>query len=125
MQKLKLFIVAAICCLSIITVSAIPDSHQSSSNSSSTVLHQKGPASQRPNAPSRVYIECRYGAGVMEFSFIEGVNSMSVTVANESYQSFDIVTAEEPMMELSLPSGEYAIECLTDDGRTFTGTIVL
>ena len=111
MQKLKLFIVAAICCLSIITVSAIPDSNQSSSNSSSTVLHQKGPASQRPNAPSRV--------------FIEGVNSMSVTVANESYQSFDIVTAEEPMMELSLPSGEYAIECLTDDGRTFTGTIVL
>lgn len=124
-MKFKLIPAILICTLISPAAMADENASQNGSTSGSSILYPIPKGTLRPRVPSRVYIACRYGAGVMEFSFIEGVNSMSVTVANESYQSFDIVTAEEPMMELSLPSGEYAIECLTDDGRTFTGTIVL
>lgn len=77
----------------------------------------------RPNAPSRVFIECTYGDGGMEFTFPEGVETLTVQISNEGETLTFVATSEEPRFEIPVLTGEYAIQCTTDDGRVFAGVI--
>lgn len=77
----------------------------------------------RPNAPSRSYIECFYGVGFIEFVMPDGVQTMGVRVFNGVDEYAGTVTANTPWVELPNLSGIYDIECTTDDGRVFSGSI--
>lgn len=79
--------------------------------------------SHRPNAPSRLYIECFYGEGFVEFIFPDGVQTMEVRVYNGVDEYAGTVSVENPLFELPILSGEYEIECSCDDGRIFSGMI--
>ena len=77
----------------------------------------------RPNAPSRSYIECFYGEGFVQFVFPDGVQTMMVRVYNGVEEYTGTVTADTPWVELPILSGIYDVECATDDGRVFSGSI--
>lgn len=77
----------------------------------------------RPNAPSRSYIQCMYGESFIEFVIPDEVESMSVRIYNGVDEYAGTVTADTPWIELPNMSGIYDIECTTDDGRIFSGLI--
>lgn len=77
----------------------------------------------RPNAPSRVYIECEYCAEYIEFTLPEGVTAISVVLTNGDDTLMDVATVESPVIYLPTLYGEYEMTCTTDDGRDFYGTL--
>lgn len=77
----------------------------------------------RPNAPSRSYIVCLYSEGFIEFTFPDGVQSMEVRIYNGVNEYVGTTTADTPWIELPSLSGIYDIECTTDDGRVFSGSV--
>ena len=88
-----------------------------------TVLRQDKRNSKRPNAPSRLYMECFYGEGFIEFVIPEGTESLSVRVYKEEEEWTGIVSMTNPIFELPELCGEYKVECIDDSGRTFSGII--
>lgn len=76
-----------------------------------------------PNAPSRIYIGCSYGAGYVQLAFPEGIYSATVTISNGEDEWFGFASVDEPLMETPVFYGDYTIECIADNGRLFTGTL--
>lgn len=99
-----------------------PDSSQTVGR---TILHHKKTDNPRPNAPSRVVIECSYGLNFIEFQMPEGANTLSVTVYNDDESFYGVVLKENPVFYTPQLNGEYMVQCVTDDGRVFAGTIEL
>lgn len=98
--------------------------NENSTSMYKTILkHNPAKKTGRPNAPSRSYIECFYGDGVVGFSFSGGVQSMEVRIYNGVNEYVGTTTADTPWIELPSLSGIYDIECTTDDGRVFSGVI--
>lgn len=78
---------------------------------------------KRPNTPSRIYIECRYCPEYLEFSFPDGVTSLSVFLSNDDNSLMDVASLESPIVYIPILYGEYGITCTTEDGREFYGTL--
>lgn len=129
MKGLIVLFVAFLSCLSI-PLSAAGSGDQKTDTpvppqqlSKITLLHLK-PASKRPNAPSRVGIECVYGEGYMTFAIPDSSFSLFVNVYNESAEWTGVVTQDDSTFELpDSMAGLYSVECTADDGRTYAGTI--
>ena len=98
--------------------------NKSSSDPGTAILYQKKYNSNRPNAPQRIYIECQYRNGSIEFIFPNGIYSVSVHIYNDLDNWWGIATTEEPCIEIPFFNGNYIIECTSDDGRTFSGEII-
>ena len=79
--------------------------------------------SLRPNAPSRVIIECAYGDGVLQLHLPSGVYYANLRLMNDTYVWEGLVTADNPTVEIPSLNGEYTLLCQTDDGRIFTGLL--
>lgn len=92
--------------------------------SKTIILRPKEPAG-RPNAPSRIQIECSYHDGSLEFSFPENVEAMMVSINNEEQNVIGMVYRDSPIFELPPLSGTFEISCMTDDGRIYYGIIQL
>lgn len=88
-----------------------------------TILKHLPSKDNRPNAPSRYYIACFYGESFIEFVFPNGVQTIEVRIYNEIYEYNGTATADTPWIELPSLSGIYDIECTTDDGRVFSGSV--
>lgn len=86
------------------------------------VLYDNIP-SGRPNAPSRVYIECTYGSGFINFSFPESIQEISVEIYNEDESICGVVTNNFPCMELPDMSGNYNIVCTTENNKIYRGIL--
>ncbi|MDO4334482.1 MAG: hypothetical protein Q4C37_01430 [Bacteroidales bacterium] len=131
MKKLKILFVVLLGCFSFSAIVAADPSSQGTSmdnppkqSSKTTQLHLKR-ASNRPNSPSRVGIECVYGEGFIEFSLPESVFSLSVTISNDTEEWYGFVTRYDFIQELPIGlSGEYSVECTAEDGRIYIGSIV-
>ncbi|MDE6305058.1 MAG: hypothetical protein K2L90_00545, partial [Muribaculaceae bacterium] len=91
------------------------------------ILIQKGGSNKRPNAPGRSFIECHYGNGYIDFTFLPNSNFMTVELVNDEISVWtELITIENPLIELpSNLSGEYNIVCTTDKDQVFVGTIYL
>ncbi len=76
-----------------------------------------------PHAPSRMYIECIYGKGYIQFFLPEGIYSLSVTIFSDSYSWSGFVTRDQSVLELPELEGSYTVKCNADDGKTYYGTI--
>ena len=90
-----------------------------------TVLHAKDISTHRPKAPLRLYIECLYGEGIIEFNMSEVIDNLDFTISTGS----DViwcghVTTDEPTTEIPILRGEYQIDCVTDGGMTFSGSLI-
>jgi len=88
-----------------------------------TVLRQHRGTTKRPNAPSRLYIECFYGDGFIQFVIPDGTQTLSVRVYNDSEEWSGVVSIANPTLELPTLIGEYTVECIDDSNRSFYGTI--
>lgn len=87
------------------------------------ILHMKV-ISNRPNAPSLFKMECTFGERFVTCTFPENVHTISVRLYNEREMYSDILTEENYIMEIPSLCGEYIIECDSDNGRTYTGTLI-
>ena len=92
--------------------------------SETIVLRPKEPKG-RPNAPSRIRIECNYYGDTLEFTFPANVEMMFVELINEENSTAGIVYSDSPNFELPPLCGEFEIRCTTDDGKTYYGMIQL
>ncbi len=79
--------------------------------------------SKRPNAPSRVFIECRYDEETMMFIMPDGIEYAEISISqNDEVIMTDVITRD--MCILPSPShaaGEYLVSCTSSDGRVFQG----
>lgn len=83
-------------------------------------------SSNRPGIPANLYLNCTLINGYLVFSFPEEVNSISIFIYNDYSSWSGFVTYTNPQTEIiNLSSGKYIIECSTDNGRTFSGSITL
>lgn len=126
MNRLKLFIMAFAVC-SLMSTAAADSSNSGSQNSSCdvarVVLRHVKPAKNRPNAPSRISMECFYGDGFIQPIFPEGVNSLCIRLYTETDEWTETVTISNNIVVLPPLKGTYCVECISDDGRTFVGEI--
>ncbi len=84
--------------------------------------HYKG-TTIRPNAPSRLTLECLYGDGFIEPIFPNGTQTLSVRVYNDVEEWSDVVSVTNPILRLPVLAGEYRVECIDDSNRSFHGFI--
>lgn len=129
MKKVKfLFTILAIS-LAFGMATASPDNNQNPGQSGThknvhdAILRHNKEKSGRPNAPSRLYIECFYGDGFIRFVFPDGTQTLSVRVYNDSEEWDGVVSVTNPTLELPPLSGEYTVECSDDANRSFRGII--
>ncbi len=105
-------------------INLAPQHHQNAVTGQKLSLRQKQPG-KRPNAPSRVFIDCYYADGVIEFAFPDGTSALDVSIANDSGLWVATVTPELPALLIDGITGNITIECTAPDGRTFIGNIIL
>jgi hypothetical protein len=105
---------------------ANPENSESANVSTNVVILRPKSLPTRPNAPSRNFIECSYDIGYLNLNLPTGVNYANVSISEissdiiwEGYVSTDSYTIQIPVL-----SGEYEIDCTTDDGRVYFGTLI-
>lgn len=75
----------------------------------------------RPKLPSRKGIRCSYSNTHIEMQFPEDVSMMTVSIYNDNETIwYGILTKEEPYADLPDIVGEYSIECVADNGKTYS-----
>lgn len=80
----------------------------------------------RPNSSDEnYYISLTWSADGIEFNLPEGIDSVNVIVYNNTQGWLGFVSRELNIITIPLPEGEYTIECYSDDGTCFSGTIKL
>ena len=128
MKKVKsLFTILAIS-LSFGMAIASPENNQSSGqygttqNVHSAYLRHKTEPSKRPNMQSRLYVECLYGDGFIQFVIPDGTQTLSVRVYNDEEEWSGVVSVTNPILKLPVLTGEYSVECSDDSNRSFYGT---
>lgn len=127
MDKLKFLILGVVFAFSCNIVMADSSSSGNTSEKATTkktVLYASPTGSLRPNAPSRLSMECSYGEEFIEFLLPEGVESLFIRVYDSLFELDGMVTCSNPRFETPNLQGEYSIECITEDGRVFFGIIV-
>lgn len=86
--------------------------------------------STKPNhhqTPSIVVIDCEYFDDVMSFVFPDHVEWADVDIKDDAGMSvvYDVVYADDPMLEIPLVQGTYEITCRTDGNQIFSGVIYI
>lgn len=88
-----------------------------------TVILQQKVNPIRPRVPSRITLECAYGDGYISCNFPESILLISVRLYNNTEEYTDIISQDNPTMLIPSLSGEYYIECETENGHLFVGTL--
>ena len=109
--------------LSATSLNCLASGHFPSSRIPTTFRFPKNPS--RPNAPSKVEIECYYEVGYMELSLPEGVEELTVTLyQNGLCVYYGVATPEASILEIPELIGEVEVECVDTLGRRYVGTIL-
>ncbi len=124
MKKFIVFALLLIFGLSISATMSASDDNSGVDIPYDTILLHPSRPSGRPNAPSRVYIECTYGIGFINFSFPENIQEVSVEIYNEEESVAGHVTNSFPRLDLPELTGSFTIICMTEDNRVFQGTLI-
>ncbi len=78
----------------------------------------------RPKAPSRDVIICHCNENELVFELPQSIYSMTVTIINTEYVLWTgLISRDNNVAEITLPSGEWVINCVAEDGRLFSGEI--
>ncbi len=97
---------------------------QTRSDSRSSRLNPKH--NGRPRMPSRDYIDCTPGAGVISFEANFDFYAMTVIIGDEDAPILTAsITPDDPTVEVGYLYGDYPVTCISDDGRQFYGTLHL
>lgn len=106
-----------------IKIQAMADQKENDSQETKTVLKPvKDPS--RPNKPSNYFIECRYGKGFIELGLPEGIEMVFLSIKQDGASMWeDMIFSDGSWIEIPELSGQYVIECRTEDGRIFTGEL--
>lgn len=97
---------------------------ESTQSSTATLEKRKPDVPKGPRVPSRVYIECSYGVGYVEFTLPVECEYMEVTLEQNGVQVYyGVVTPEEPCAEIPVLSGECTVTCHTDGNQTYSGVL--
>lgn len=120
--KISVLAVMIVCC----SLSSVAEDSKSEPKETmaKTILLTLKPSSHRPNAPSRTFIECQYCNEGMLFTFPEGIYSISVTITNGADAWYGHASRETNEIHFPPKSGDYEMECVTDDGRVFYGQLL-
>lgn len=89
---------------------------------------KEDPNKDRKRMPSRRYIGFSYNPYTEEclFAIPDGIASISVELeAMDGTIFFGKVTAEYPVWQISLSSGDYLVTCTANNGSTFQGYVSL
>ncbi len=118
MRKLNLIISIVILCIAYFQNIA-------ASNSNVTIPEKKSEngadPNNRPKLPSRKGIRCSYSNTHIEMQFPEDVSMMTVSIYNDNETIwYGILTKEEPHTDLPDIVGEYSIECVADNGKSYS-----
>lgn len=124
MKKVKFLVTV----LALVFAFQLSEASTTSSNTTTVIREtilksNQAKKTNRPNAPSRSYIECFYGEGFVQVVFPDGIQTMTVRVFNGVDEYAGTVTADTTWVELPILSGIYDVECTTDDGRVFSGSV--
>lgn len=88
-------------------------------------LSKKCERTRMPRMPSNQCLEFYYFSDTQEcqFTFNYDIESLSVTIVEISTGAIYTgeVSQESPVMYQALPSGDYHITCITDEGDTYEG----
>lgn len=114
----------AICFLALSTL-ANPSSDSNSTPNNVVILHSPA-QTNKPKAPSRVYIECIYGYGYLSFTLPQEVSTLNIYVYQNGNLIFsDIITDTHEFIEAPIYSGEYYICGVSNLGKTFEGSFYI
>lgn len=124
-MKKSLILPLVIGCLSAVTIVSATSVFANTPDRYKYRLPQR-PAKNRPHAPSRVFVECEYSAGVLYFTLPADVEYADIYIESAGAVVFSgDITADECALLIPGLSGVYTITCITDDGREFVGDITL
>lgn len=123
MKRLKLFVFLILCGITAFPILAASDSN-------ATILHKitdkdtnENPKN-RPKAPARNGIVCTYSSGGIELVLPSDITMVSVVIWNENETAWTgIISHDEPYSPLPGLSGEYRIECVGDNGSTYSSIL--
>lgn len=124
-MKLSIFLTSIfVCFTSIISFADSTTEVKTRKTISTTIIRSKKTSTgNRPNAPSKIFIECQYGEGWINFSFPDTSNVLYVEISNDSETWTGVATLYEPTIETPCFEGLYTIQCTTDDDRIFIGEL--
>ncbi len=124
LSNLKIMLGAMIFIASVLCASA--DSPQGPPNSDRGIIlisRNKGKYG-KPNAPSRDVIICHCNENELVFELPQSIYSMTVTIINTEYVFWTgLISRDNNVAEITLPSGEWVINCVAEDGRLFSAEI--
>lgn len=125
MKALKPIIVTLIFSLSITLNLVAKENVNNRSPSAIDLRRHKNKPSRFPRMPSNQCLEFYYFSDTQEcqFTFNYDIESLSVTIVEISTGAIYMgeVSQESPVMYQALPSGDYHITCITDEGDTYEG----
>lgn len=118
----KIITLCAICLLASTSINA----GNKSPNPEKIRIWKKYPQTHnKPRMPSNQCLEFYYFSDTQEcqFTFNYDIESLSVTIVEISTGAIYTgeVSQESPVMYQALPSGDYHITCITDEGDTYEG----
>lgn len=97
-------------------------------NDMDVVLKPSVPAS-RPKAPAKETVYMTYDpySGMCTFSMSPAIESMQVLIENSAagIVIYEEVTQESPVIDATLPGGNYSITCTANTGSVFEATFSL
>lgn len=94
-------------------------------------LHTTGGTPSRPDYRIPTYIDCVVEeSGSIVFDLPTEIETLEVSIYKSKSNGqtplyMDEVTGHKPSLNVSLPSGRYIIECITEEGITYSGVISL
>lgn len=120
---MKEIIIVTLSSILINTLAVANMDNSSTSTGGFISLTKRNGTNKRPNAPSRDFLECNYGEGFLVVVVPDGVSYITVRIYDDRDEYCGFVTSDAPIVELPMLTGEYYVECTTDDGRVFCGII--
>lgn len=122
MRHLNRILLLVVCIIATFNLYSFADNKTGSTKKEYVILHPKTDM-KRPNAPSRVFIECRYDEETMMFIMPEGIEYAEISISqNDEVIMTDVITRDMHILPSpSHPAGEYFVSCTSSDGRVFQG----
>lgn len=122
MKRLKLFVFLILCGITAFPILAASDSN-STTIPKTTDTPKENPFN-RPKAPARNGIVCTYSSGGIELVLPSDITMVSVVIWNENETAWTgIISHDEPYSPLPGLSGEYKIECIGDNGSSYSSIL--
>lgn len=87
------------------------------------ILKENKDKQNRPNSLVEDVIICMISNNLISFELPQGVESISISIYNDTEGWIGFATREDNWVETPFTSGCFNIDCFTPDGRTFSGVI--